>query len=221
MQERRRYPRFKAQGVNCNVLATAEVDIINLSREGVSLLANVRLDINKEYALKLQERGKAIALRGEVVWSVLSGSEKGLYGERVPIYEAGVKFTNLTPEKTTELHDFIEHHKISSDERVVARFDIRPPEKTTLHYPFCYKVEKISLNGMSIKTERPFKVKDTFPIELFLPNDKTVKVYGRIASCTNINENETVNYKVGIEFLEISDEHKAMFREFVDTLQHT
>ncbi len=218
MKKARRSPRYAAEGINCNILYSATVDIIDINASGVALASDVRLDINKEYTLRLEEDDTVVPVRGVVVWSVLGGSVKGRYGEVIPIYEVGMKFTDVTPERISAFNDFIERLRISEDQRVIARFDIRPPEKAAVHYLHCSKVRIISKNGMLIETERPCKVDDTFPIELLLPNGETVKVFGRVASCLKSPED---TYGVGIGFFDISPADRSRLDKFIDTLKIT
>ncbi len=205
-----------AEGINCNILYTAMVDVIDINTSGAALVSDVRLDINKEYTLRLEEKDTVVPVRGVVVWSVLGGSITGRYGEVVPIYEAGMKFTDMTPERISAFNDFIEKLRISEDRRVIARFDIRPPEKAAMHYRHSTKVRIISKNGMLVETERSCKVEDTFPVELLLPNGEIIRVFGRVASCLKSPEN---TYGVGIGFFDMSPDDRARLDQFIDTLK--
>lgn len=216
MSRARRSQRYAAEGIICNMMYTATMDIIDINASGAALVSDVRLDINKEYTLRLEEKDAIVPVRGVVVWSVLGGSVRGRYGEVIPIYEVGMKFTEVTPERMSAFNDFIERLIISKDQRVIARFDIRPPEKTTLHFLHSTKVRIISKNGMLIESERSCKIEDTFPIELLLPDEETIKVLGRVASCLKGPDN---TYGVGIEFLDIPPGDRTKLDKFIDTLK--
>jgi hypothetical protein len=218
MSEERRSPRYAAEGINCNIMHTAMVDIIDINASGAALLSHVRLDINKEYALRLEEKDTIVPVRGVVMWSVLGGSAKGRYGEVIPIYEVGMKFTDVTPERIPVFNDFIGRLRISEDQRVIARVDIRPPEKAALHFLHCNKVRIISKNGMLIEAEQSCKVEDAFPVELLLPGGESIKVFGKVASCLKGPEN---TYGVGIEFFDILPGDRSKLDKFIDTLKVT
>lgn len=201
------------------MLSAAEIDIINISAGGVSLLADVRLEMNREYTLRVENRDRAVSVRGVVVWSILAGNALGRQGETVPLYEAGLKFSDVMPEKSAEIAEFIERHKLLPDSRIIARFDVETPGKAVLHYHFSFRVNKLSMGGMLMQTDRPFRVNDTFPIEIFLPGERNVKVFGRIASCYGAGETEEgVRYNVGVEFLQIAEEDRPVLSRYIESL---
>ncbi len=201
------------------MLSATDIDIINISAGGVSLLADVRLEMNQEYALRIENSDRAVSVRGVVVWSILAGNALGRRGETIPLYEAGLKFTDVLPEKSVEIADFIERHKLFPDSRIIARFDVESPGKAVLHYQFSFRVNKLSMGGMLMQTDRPFRVNDTFPVEIFLPGDRSVKVFGRIASCYGAGDTqEGARYNVGMEFLQTADEDRLVLSRFIQAL---
>ncbi len=108
MKSKRRYKRYKldSMGINGKMVFATDVKILDISVGGVSLKADRRLDIGNEYVLKLENRDRLISVKGVVVWSSLSGTREGAGGEAVPIYTAGLKFTDSSPEKIEELLSF-------------------------------------------------------------------------------------------------------------------
>ena len=139
MQDSRRFKRFtlKVLEVTGKMIFATEVDVVDISIGGISIKANRRLNIGGEYALKLEDRTRTISLKGTVVWSSLSETKVGRAGEVVPIYKAGLKFTNISVEKITELLSFIEDHKkeeiyVMGSSRLNIRFHIDDEKKTLL-----------------------------------------------------------------------------------------
>lgn len=218
MEEQRRHYRFTVEGVHCNILSATEVEIINMSVGGVALMANGRLDIGKEYALKLEENGRTCSVRGVIVWSVLTGSRRNRRGEIVPVYKAGLRFKERQSEKMTEILDFIEHHKKSPEQRIIVRFAVRSPEKATLNYPLDFKVKKISFSGFLLETGQAFSVDDVYPMEITLGEGKKIGFTGRVASCLQTSDGEPEQYDVGIDFCEISDASMKAIEEFIKSL---
>ncbi len=94
MLEKRRHKRFKLDLIELNsrLSLTDPVEIIDMSFGGVALKAYRRLNIGKEYVIKLEDKGKYIDVRGIVVRSKLSGIEERTNGERVSIYTAAMRF---------------------------------------------------------------------------------------------------------------------------------
>lgn len=220
-EERRLHKRYVVEGIEGALMFATDVEILNISINGVALKANRRLEIGREYTLKLEYMNRTVSLNGMVIWSVLSELGKGQHEERVPIYKAGMKFTNVISEKMANLLDFIEENKVIPDNRLTIRFDVKSPERASLKGPHKYTVKKMSNTGMLIVTDMPFDVEDRFPMEIFLYDDRVIRVTGRVASCLGITEDLPKHYDIGIEFLEISQNDKAKFSEFIESLRLT
>ncbi len=90
-----------------------EVVLHNLSMGGASLKADRRLNIGKEYLLRLETKDSDIRVKGVVVWSSLTESKADHKGNIIPVYTAGLKFTDDSWEKIKELIDLMEEHEES------------------------------------------------------------------------------------------------------------
>ena len=66
MTERRRYTRLRMEVVDITgkMMFADEVNIIDISVGGVSLKADRRLNIGHEYAVKMENSGRVLAVRG-------------------------------------------------------------------------------------------------------------------------------------------------------------
>ena len=221
MEEKRRYHRFIVEGVEGNLMFATDVDILNISVNGVALKANRRLEIGREYTLKLQFHEKTISLNGIVAWSVLSELGRGFHAEKVPLYKAGMRFTNVISEKMANLLDFIEQNKREPDHRLMIRFDVRSPERALLHGPRGYHVRKVSDSGMLIEADLPLDTGERLVMEISLGGGKTVHFVGRVVSCHAIPHGIPKHYDVGIEFVEMSGDDKSRFHDFIESLRFT
>lgn len=112
MRDNRRYKRFTLNDleVNSKMISATEMKVVDISISGISLKANRRLNIGREYTLKLIGR-TAVSLRGIVAWCSLIEIRKISHRQMMPIYSAGLQFKNMSAEKTAELLNFIEDHK--------------------------------------------------------------------------------------------------------------
>lgn len=195
-----------------------DVEILNISLEGIALSANRRLEIGRQYNLKLEYGDENITLNGVVVWSVLSELSKGPYNEMVPVYKAGMKFKNVLSERMSELIEFIDKSKQIVGHRLTIRFDVTSPERAVLNGPHNYRVKKVSQRGMLIETDMPLEVESRLPMEVFLYESTPVKFVGRVASCKEILNEVPKHYDIGIEFTEMSKEDEELFKEFINSL---
>jgi c-di-GMP-binding flagellar brake protein YcgR len=219
MDEKRRHKRYTIEGVHGNMLFATEVNILNISIGGAAIEADKRLNIDSEYTLKLQEDGTAITLKGIVIWSVISKSKTNRNGETVPMYQAGLRFTNVMSDKSMELLEFLERHGVAGETRLSGiRFVIDSAHTAMLDYPFNYKIKTISLGGMLIESDLEFTLEERFSMEIYLEEDVPVEFQGRVASCSQIEDSDPTLYDVGIEFMDMSEESRASLEGFIDTL---
>jgi len=69
-----------------------------------------------------------------------------------------------------------------------------------------------------MEAEQPFAPGSMQDMELFLDN-KVLDVRGRIIHCKEISSRNSIRYKMGIEFIEISDKEREVLRSFFSNLQ--
>lgn len=225
-EERRRYKRLSVEGIHGSILFSSEVGIINISVGGAAIETTRRLNIGAEYTLKLEDRGRAVALKGIVVWAVLAEGKKGPRGEVVPVYRAGVEFTETLTGKSLELVEFIESHKKGLDERLSGlRFKINAPEHAVLRVPLSYNVRKLSLGGMLMESSQALTAGEMFPMEIYLNDGKVITFTGRVASCievpiarANVPGGSHGVYHIGIEFMDMSEACRHNLSDYISSL---
>lgn len=217
--------------INGMMMFANEVEILDMSIGGISLRADRRMNIGTEYSLKIRDKASVIPLKAAVVWSLLSGMKKDPEGRAVPLYTAGMRFTDLSPDRIAELARFIAEHRqdhhTADDMHCVSglRFNIRyqvdAKEKAVLSFPESCRVKKISLGGMLIESTHEMEAEKRLPMELSLPKNAPISVQGRVASCLLTKEEEPRLYDVGIEFVDISISDRARLADFINLLDDT
>ena len=75
------------------------------------MTADRRLNIGEEYLIKLQHGESNMRIKGVVIWSFLSGSRSDHKGNIIPIYSAGLKFTNSPDESGEKLIKLLEERE--------------------------------------------------------------------------------------------------------------
>lgn len=214
---KRKYKRYNIDGIHGNMLYSADINVVNISMVGAAIETTKRLSIDKEYTLKIKYKDKILNIKGIVVWSTLSHTEHKKTGEAVPAYKAGIKFTNVLSEISSELVKFIENNKTKSLEKRMlgVRFKVTNINDAKLDFHCEYKLKRISLSGMLIETESSFDVDSLHEIEIFL-DERVVSVAGRIVNCIEFAiENK---YDIGIEFVKMSDEDNSFLKDFLKSL---
>lgn len=223
MQDRRQHKRYSLDLIDINgkMSLTDKVEVIDISLSGVALKADRRLNIGKEYAIKLQKRGATLEVKGIVVRSELSGMEERGHGEQASIYTAGMVFKSGFMDKIAAFLKPLEQNKkkeppAAVDRRLDVRFHLTTPGEEILSYPLQFKVRLISLGGMLIQTPQPVAINSTIPMELSLSTDNPVMFIGRCASCTKTENAGQTLYDIGVEFTNLTDKDKMLLKTFTD-----
>jgi len=218
--DKRRHKRYPVEGIHGNVLYPSDLQILNISIDGAAIETTKRLDLNREYTLRIKYKGAILNLKGRVVWSILGYRENKDSNEIIPVYRAGVRFVDIMSEKANILLKFIDDNKVKTFEKRLTgvRFNIATSENVKIDYPYKYDVEKLSLSGMLIQTECPLELDSRFNMQLFL-NGEALNITGRIVNCNEIKSESGIKYEVGIEFTEMSDSDRKQLSDFLDTLK--
>lgn len=221
-KEKRRFKRYNVDSIHGNMIFSSDVNIVNISIDGVAIETTKRLNLDKEYSLKVRFKDVMLNLKGLVVWSVLSHTVTKKTGEVLPVYKAGLRFTNVLNDKSSNLLKFIDENKIESIERrmVGVRFKVRNDNGAIIDYPYEYHIKKISLAGMLIETANLFVADSRHDMEIYI-NSRVLAIAGRIVNCVEHKTNNVVRYDTGVEFMKISDEDRNYLKGYLDDLEGT
>jgi len=114
MQDRRRHKRFAMDIMDMKgkMMFARAVKILNISSGGILFKADRRLNIGRNYVLKLENKGEVLTIHGTVICSKLTESQKDPEGDIIPIYTAGMKFTKVSNEnKINEIINLIKDRR--------------------------------------------------------------------------------------------------------------
>jgi len=224
MQEKRRHKRYNLDLIDIHgkMSLTNKVEILDISLSGVALKADRRLNIGKEYMIKLEEKGKTLDVKGIVVRSELSGIEDRGHGERASIYTAGMVFKDGFMDKIADFLSPIENKKNTAstavNRRLNVRFNITTPGQLVLAYPLQFKVRSISLGGMLIQTRQSVEINGTIPMELSLNADNAVSFDGKTIECIMKEIAGQTYYDIRVAFADLTDKDKTLLKTFIDYL---
>lgn len=226
MKDRRRHQRFtvSVMDMKCKMVFGNDVRIIDISIGGVSFKTDRKLDLDGEYTLRMEGKGKVLCLKGIVAWSSLIKGIETPGSESVPVYKTGMKFSDVSKEKMKEILAFIESHKKElrqedmcklSGFRMHVRFLIETPEKAVLNIYEGYEIKNLSLSGMLIESKDPLEIGRKIPMEIVRSADKSIKFLGRVVSCTLSKDNDREFYDIRIEFLDMPEKDREMLKEVI------
>lgn len=218
--EKRKYKRYEVDSVHGRMLYSSDINILNISMDGAAIATTQRLALDREYSLKLKFENSILTLRGKVVWSVLSHSKTLKNGEVVPVYRAGIRFTNTLNEAATQLIRYIEKNKANPlEQRILGvRFKVTESKGSAIDLACEYQIKKISLSGMLIETNALLPEDSQHDMEIALDNS-VVTVRGRIANQTEVTSGNAVMYDVGIEFVGMSESDQGILKTYLDAVE--
>ena len=225
MQDKRRHKRFKLDltEINGKMILADKVEIMDIGLGGVALKADRRLNIGKEYMVRLGDKGRQIDVRGIIVRSELSGIEERPNRGKVSIYTAGMMFKEGQADTVADFLRSFEQNKndgasATLDRRDAVRFHIITPREQILSFPAQFQVKEISLSGMRIQTEQPLEMENMIPMDLSLHADKPVNFTGRVVSCRMTEDKGQAHYDIGVEFKDLTDNDRTLLKIFIDYL---
>ncbi len=218
--ENRKFRRYEVDSVHGRMAYLSDINILNISMDGAAIATTQRLSLDREYALKLNYEDSSLTLRGKIVWSVLSHSKTLKNGEVVPVYKAGVKFTNVLTNEATNLITYIEKSRTSDMEKRIlgVRFKVQQPDNAMITMPCEYDIKKISLAGMLIAADIAHEIDSEHEMEIHL-DGTPITVVGRIANLAEVKGEGAVTYDIGIEFIKIPEEELKILTSYIDAIE--
>ena len=219
MQDKRRHPRFTVEGLSGTMMFTTPVEVVNMSLGGAAVRADMRLDIGREYVLRLEHDGAVAHVKGVVVWSTISGLRKNEHGDTVSQYSAGLRFRDVLTNQLSEVIGFIDQNKVNPEKRLAGlRFRIGTQGRASIDSLQNYEVQLISLSGMLIRTEQELSLDGLHPMEIVPQGEPAIRFTGRVASSIEVAEDGPGFHEVGIEFVSMDPNDRARLDAFVATL---
>jgi len=246
MWDKRQYKRFTVDVMDMHgkMVLADDVKILDISLSGISLKADRRLNIGCNHMLNIEDKGNILTVKGKVIWSLLSENKDGKHGEIVPIYTAGMKFADITKKKKKEIAEFIAAHFNNghegsnfSDEqkkeghkqvnvskisglRIFIKANINAPGELILNRNKNFRVKELSSTDMLMESKQPLEMESRLDMEILLPEHKPISVLGCVASCCTKKDKDSVNYDIGIEFLDMPEKDWELLSGFIFLYDH-
>jgi hypothetical protein len=246
MWDKRQYKRFTIDVIDMHgkMVLADNVQILDISLSGISLKADRRLNIGCNHVLNIADKDNILNVKGKVIWSLLGENKDGKYGEIIPIYTAGMKFTDITKKKKKEIAEFMAAHfnnshkgSDASDEqkkavhkqvsvskisglRIFIKANINPPGELILNRNKNFRVKELSSTDMLIESKEPLEMESRLDMEILLPENKTISVLGCVASCCTKKDKDSLNYDIGIEFLDMPEKDWELLSGFIFLYDH-
>jgi c-di-GMP-binding flagellar brake protein YcgR len=226
--EKRRYKRFSVEGMNIHtkVIFDEMIELSNISVSGACLITTKILRHGDNVLLRIPYEKIYSPLKCTVIWENVSESVTDTKENYATLYKAGIQFKEVSSNTLVQLKDFMrvsgipDEKKLSDEYQPSAlRFNIHMNKRALLIYPAIYPVKKLSLGGMLVETNCELEIEDKYPMALYIPKeDLPIKFQGRIASKIAIPDEKLNHFDIGIEFLNLAENHRSRLNKFISCL---
>ncbi len=105
VNDRRRCPRSAGDGIEGGILNSNDLRVLNISVEGAAIETTRRVELNREYVIRLRREGASCRVRAVIVWASLVSRERE-DGSLVPTYRAGIRFRDISPNEERLIRDW-------------------------------------------------------------------------------------------------------------------
>jgi len=216
-QSTRRSPRYAVDDVAGTLHFNTEARILNVSLSGVALETSLPVRVGRGYTVTLRhDSEQTITLNAKVVWCHLKGTRKDKSGESIPVYEAGLAFTDTLTESASQLVGFLQRAAIIDvAQRVTGRFRIESEEAASLETAYGFAVRNLSARGMQFETELAPAIGSAFGLEVVLPSF-TLQARARVVEAreNHAADKRTISL-VDVEFVDLPQGDQKRLAEFI------
>jgi len=196
--DKRKQKRFEPRGLRCSMLSSRAVTVEDISLDGIRVTTQRGLAPAAEYRVRVWHDSGSVTLKGAVAWCILGSSNLKSSGERTPVYSAGIRFLDCTPEDRTILRRLINATCVGDRERRrYLRAVVDENHAVELTSPITGTVREINRGGMLVETGEEIKVGTKLIIDLHLDGGP-LTVHCRVANSL-FNEPSGLWF-VGMEF---------------------
>jgi hypothetical protein len=209
----RRFRRFRVDNLKivAQTLFAVDTELVNISVAGACLKTEQSLKANHRQIIRLHSENMSLLLPCSFVWEGMVGIADEPEEQTTSVYQTGVSFTSISPDKVVRLKDFIRKSGVPYLQKVsdsfkpsLLRFHVLTNNKAVVYCTTTLPVRKIGLGGML--AELPCKIPQgkTFLMELFLPKENPpLRFIGRITSVLPSPRRDRAHFDTGIAFLDM------------------
>jgi hypothetical protein len=211
--ERRRSARVQLADTHGNLIVSLDGKVLDISVAGMAIETHSRLAPHHRISLRLRKGPELLQLQGRVVWCFLQGTRANDRGETVPVYRAGIEFTDVLSDLARDLLGFLETHAIVTLEtRIFGRFRLEE-SSVSVSSSAEFEVRTINLHGMAVETTLAIDAPATCDVEL-LTEPRPIVCRARVVSDRPLPLGGD-RYEVAVEFVDLPPEDRQLLREVI------
>jgi hypothetical protein len=202
------------------MLFSAEAQVCNMSLTGAAIETRHALREGETVTFKARPESDPIHMPATVVWCRKSSEDADSGVHSNALYSAGVEFLNVfTPEAKALLALMRNEELITVETRVTGRFRLELAERVLLNCEHEISVKQVSSTGMLIETGLSLELGSVFEMRVHLGTP--FEAQGRVVHIQELTPiGGPPNYRLGVEFVELSPDNEATLVHFINGLGH-
>ena len=136
-----------------DLVLSIEASALDIGLAGVAVETDTRLSPQRKTQLRIREQRGEIVLRGKVVWCFFHGTSAGAGGEHLPVYRAGIEFTDVLTPVAESLVRFLEGHAVveSGETRLFGRFRLDEANAVRIEFEAPFRLVEAAGGDASVE----------------------------------------------------------------------
>jgi len=133
-------------------------DVLDIGVSGLAIESDTRLAPASDLLLTIGDRASAVSFEGRVVWCFFHGTRPGSGGEPLPVYRAGIEFSDVLTPRAERLVELLEGLAAASGEtRLFGRFRLSSSEPVRVQLPGPFRCLEVSPQAVTVEARLPLE----------------------------------------------------------------
>jgi hypothetical protein len=131
-----------------------EGEVLDIGLAGLAIESDSRLIEQRSATLRIPTSGGELVVHGEVVWCFFHGTVTAESGAQVPVYRAGIEFSDVLTPLAEKLMQFLDGHALAAGEsRLFERFRLAESSAVAVELEAPFRVVGAGPDGAEIEAD--------------------------------------------------------------------
>ena len=140
-----------AQPAHGELVLSLHANVLDIGLAGLAIETETRLTPQHSLAMRIGSASHELELTGRVVWCFFHGTAAAPSGEQLPVYRAGIEFTDVLTPRATDLLRFLEAHAVVTMEtRLFGRFRLDEAGPVSVHSHAPFRLRSVRGDGLEL-----------------------------------------------------------------------
>jgi hypothetical protein len=128
--------------------------VLDIGLAGLAIETDTRLTPQHALGMRIGTSVDELELSGKVVWCFFHGTATAPTGEQLPVYRAGIEFSDVLTPRASELIRFLEAHAVVTMEtRLFGRFRLDEAGPVSVHSKAPFRITAVGANEVEVETQ--------------------------------------------------------------------